>query len=195
MNIRIVQALHVDGHAALAQRRPTSCEPRWTRGRVGQVGTYRSRWRCRRRRRHRFSLVASYRLRIWRAVCNPSGGRRRLLQIARVMIVYGYRGGTLLLLSVTDHSGGGGGSRRSFWRCRRIRVHWHCRMSAAKRKKKNETVSLLLFWPMSRLIYDYQLESSVLDDSILTENITISIRINVFKNINFHNLKLLHLTK
>jgi len=163
MSIRIVQALHVDGHAALPQRRPTSGEPRWTRRRVRQVRTYRSRGGRRRcgRRLHRFSLVACYPLRITRAVRSRSGGSR-LLRITRVLIVCGYRrGGALVRIAYRCGGGGSRGGRRSLWRRRLIRVHWHCRMSTAKWKKKklirrSLLLLLLLYW--TSVYFSYLLE-------------------------------------
>jgi len=141
MSIRIVQALHVDGHAALAQWRTTSGKPWWTRGRVGQVRAYWSwggRPHCCYRR---FSLDACYPLWILRAVISHIGSGSRFLQIAQMVIACGYRCGTLLLLNVADHSGR---SHRSLRRRRWSRVHWHCRMSTANRNTNIEWVVIIV---------------------------------------------------
>jgi len=145
MSIWIVQALHVDGHAALAQWRTASGKPRWTRGRIGQVRAYWSRAGRHHCRYRRFSLDACYPLWISRAVISCGGSGSRFLQIAQVVVACSYRWGTLLLLNVADHSG----RSRSWWSLRRrrwSRFHWHCRMSTAKQKTNIKWDNLLLLF-------------------------------------------------
>lgn len=183
MSIRIVQALHVDGHAALAQRRPASSEPRWTRGWVGQVRTYWSRGGRNHRWRRRFSLDAGYPLRISWAVSSRSGSYSRLLRFAQVVVANGYRCGTLLLLNVVDHSGRSCGGRWSFWRRRWVRVHWHCRMSTAKRKTNIEWVKFCCCSELCFVYYKYKNWVYCIITMFLQQTFIILKSINDFENI------------
>lgn len=132
--IGIVQTLHIDRDATLAQRRPASGKPRRTRRRVRQVRAYRPSGR-RRQRRRGFSgggLIPAGDRGDSRTLGSGSHRRCGCLRILLLpVLVVHRRGGTLLCVA----------SHRSLGRRQWVCVHGHRRMSTARHKNEKNAVS------------------------------------------------------